>query len=191
MEQQQKRIGRPLKAPQSGKRVSLGLKVTAEIKQRLDDAARANGRTQSQEAEFRLERSFDREGLLPEVLTLAYGKPVADVLIDKRTQLAKLDARHFKRMLNSDSVTRRWAKLERGEWAAVKSRAKLREIFGELEEKEPQWRKVDVDTARSAVREYLERIRSSIFEESEEETASAPPQRSHGRIRVKEHRAKR
>jgi predicted transcriptional regulator len=39
--------------------VSLGLKVTPEIKQKLDEAARASGRTQSQEAELRLERTFE------------------------------------------------------------------------------------------------------------------------------------
>jgi predicted transcriptional regulator len=74
MNQNQKRMGRPLKAAQPGKRVSLGLKVTPEIKARLDEAARANGRTQSQEAEYRLERSFERQDLLPEILSLASGE---------------------------------------------------------------------------------------------------------------------
>jgi hypothetical protein len=59
-----KRIGRPMKAPVSGKRVSLGLKVTADIKRRLDAAARASGRTQSQEAEHRIELSYRYERAL-------------------------------------------------------------------------------------------------------------------------------
>jgi hypothetical protein len=62
-----KRIGRPTKAPQPGKKVSLGLKVTAEIKNRLDAAARASGRTQSQEAERRLEGSFEHESRLTHI----------------------------------------------------------------------------------------------------------------------------
>jgi hypothetical protein len=53
-----RRTGRPTKPPPPGKRASLGLKVTAEIKQKIEAAAQANGRTQSQEAESRLERSF-------------------------------------------------------------------------------------------------------------------------------------
>jgi predicted transcriptional regulator len=62
-----KRIGRPTKAPQPGKKVSLGLKVTADIKNRLDAAARASGRTQSQEAERRLEGSFEHENRLTQI----------------------------------------------------------------------------------------------------------------------------
>jgi len=56
-----KRMGRPTKAPKSGERVSLGLRVTADIKRKLDAAAVASGRSQSQEAELRLERSFERD----------------------------------------------------------------------------------------------------------------------------------
>jgi predicted transcriptional regulator len=56
------------------------LRVTPELKQRLDAAAEASGRSQSQEAEFRLERSFDRTDLLAEVLTLAYGEEAAALL---------------------------------------------------------------------------------------------------------------
>jgi hypothetical protein len=52
----------------------LGLKVTASLKARLEEAAAASGRTQSQEAEYRLERSFDRFDLLREVLVLSYGR---------------------------------------------------------------------------------------------------------------------
>ncbi len=59
-----RRMGRPLKEPEPGKRVSLGLKVTADIKRRIDGAAREKGRTQSQEAEFRLQQSFSEEDAL-------------------------------------------------------------------------------------------------------------------------------
>jgi hypothetical protein len=76
-----KRIGRPLKKATPGTRFSLGLKVTADIKTRLDAAAEASGRSQSQEADFRLERSFDRNSLLTEVLTLAYGPRLAGQLM--------------------------------------------------------------------------------------------------------------
>jgi hypothetical protein len=66
-----KRIGRPLKPVGKTKRVSLGLRVIADIKTRLDKAAVKNGRSQSQEAETRLEQSFrdDRlEALLQQIL---------------------------------------------------------------------------------------------------------------------------
>src|SRR5262245_19190577 len=75
------RVGRPPMTPQAGQRVSLGLKVTPEVKTRLDLAARHTGRTQSQEAELRLERSFEREDLLSEVLALHFGRQLAGILI--------------------------------------------------------------------------------------------------------------
>lgn len=77
----ERKRGRPTKAPQTEGRVSLGLRVSAEIKRRLDAAAEVSGRSQSQEAEFRLERSFERQGLLREVLELAFGD-FADALMD-------------------------------------------------------------------------------------------------------------
>src|SRR4051812_35854254 len=58
MTKEAKRVGRPMKAPARGKRVSLGLKVTAEVKRRIDTAARNSGRTQSQEAEALIERAL-------------------------------------------------------------------------------------------------------------------------------------
>lgn len=50
--------GRPSHPPKPGARNSLGLKVTAETKRKLLEAARQSGRTMSQEAEARIERSF-------------------------------------------------------------------------------------------------------------------------------------
>jgi hypothetical protein len=62
-----KRIGRPMKSPEPGKRASLGLKVTAEIKQRIDAAAKITGRSQSQEAELLIERALAYEKALGEL----------------------------------------------------------------------------------------------------------------------------
>jgi len=81
MNESAKRIGRPLKPAEAGKRVSLGLKVTPQFKERLDAAALETGRTQSQEAEMRLEQSFNREDLLGEAMCLAYGKELAGLLM--------------------------------------------------------------------------------------------------------------
>jgi hypothetical protein len=69
-----KRLGRPPKEPEPGQRVSLGLKVTAEIKQRLDEQARKTGRTQSQQAELMIERAFAEEQAFggPEMRSLVY-----------------------------------------------------------------------------------------------------------------------
>jgi hypothetical protein len=56
------KIGRPTRAPRRGeRRMSLGLSVTAGIKRRLDAAANKHGRSQSQEAERRIEQSFAQE----------------------------------------------------------------------------------------------------------------------------------
>ncbi len=58
MEKERRGRGRPRKAAIEGERNSLGLRVTADVKMKLEDAATDSGRSQSQEAEFRLEQSF-------------------------------------------------------------------------------------------------------------------------------------
>ena len=73
--------GRPRREPDPGERVKLGLRVTPDLKRQLDAAAEKSGRSQSQEAEFRLERSFDHQELLPEVLKLAFGNRTAGLIL--------------------------------------------------------------------------------------------------------------
>src|SRR5262245_29627182 len=55
------RRGRPLKAPTPGQRVGLSLRITPETKARLEKAANRSGRSLSQEAELRLELSFQSD----------------------------------------------------------------------------------------------------------------------------------
>jgi hypothetical protein len=68
-----KRVGRPMKSPQSEARVQLSFRVSAEVKRRLDEAANRNDRSQSQEAEIRLERTLLEEDQFggPELLNMA------------------------------------------------------------------------------------------------------------------------
>lgn len=81
MRETKSRGGRPGRKIEPGERAALGLRVTPELKTRLDRAAKESGRSQSQEAELRLERSFEREGLLAETLELRYGPQLAGVLL--------------------------------------------------------------------------------------------------------------
>ncbi|MBR1279035.1 hypothetical protein [Bradyrhizobium sp. AUGA SZCCT0283] len=69
MTKEAKRSGRPMKAPARGKRVSLGLKVTADVKRKIVSAARASGRTQSQEAEALIERALTYDSMLEAMRT--------------------------------------------------------------------------------------------------------------------------
>ena len=55
------RVGRPMRSPRPGERVTLGLRVPAALKRKLEKDALKNGRSLSQEAELRLEQSYDRE----------------------------------------------------------------------------------------------------------------------------------
>jgi hypothetical protein len=93
-----KRIGRPpMKPPARGKRVSLGLKVTAEVKRHLDSAHRMSGRTQSQEAEHLIEKA------------LAY-----DEMLDAmRTTVAEIDRGSVEAALRH----RNWRRDEKGRWS--------------------------------------------------------------------------
>src|SRR5262245_2356565 len=106
MEGASKRRGRPSRAPDPGERVKLGLRVTPTLKQHLDTAAQNGGRSQSQEAEFRLEQSFDRGDLLSDALTLAYSPELAGLLL---TIAAAIDhaARHASRAVPDDA--RHWS----------------------------------------------------------------------------------
>lgn len=61
-----KRMGRPTKPPVPGERVPLGLRVTAEIRTKLEEAAVKSGRSLSQEAEIRIEATFTRDLFLAE-----------------------------------------------------------------------------------------------------------------------------
>jgi DNA end-binding protein Ku len=74
--------GRPRqREKKAGERVHLGVLVTREMKKRLETVAQHTGRSQSQEAELRLERSFDRQDLLSEALTLGYGRKLAGIIM--------------------------------------------------------------------------------------------------------------
>ncbi|MCW5733473.1 MAG: TraY domain-containing protein [Enhydrobacter sp.] len=75
------RKGRPTKAAKPGTKASLGLKVTASLKARLEEAAATSGRTQSQEAEYRLEQSFNRTDLLLDAMRLGYGAQAAGLIL--------------------------------------------------------------------------------------------------------------
>ena len=70
MKDERESRGRKARLANPGERVSLGLKVTADVKNKLDGEAKLNGRTQSQEAEARLDRSFHHQDLLSEVMEL-------------------------------------------------------------------------------------------------------------------------
>jgi hypothetical protein len=93
------RRGRPTKTAKPGTRASLGLKVTPALKARIEEEAAKNGRTQSQEAEARLERSFDRADLLSDAMSLAYGPQTAGLLMV--IGRAMTDAGRFSSFLSS------------------------------------------------------------------------------------------
>ena len=80
MQSPKRKTGRPGREPEPGERVGLSLRVTPEMKRALDAAAESSGRSLSQEAEARLERSFQNEELLPQLLQIARGRQLAAVL---------------------------------------------------------------------------------------------------------------
>jgi hypothetical protein len=108
MSENRKRTGRPLKPAEMGKRVSLGLEVTSDIKQHLDAVAKLSGRTQSQEAEARLERSFHNEALLPQLLEIAYGREVAGLLLALGSVMRDAGEHAGVRSLNTFSGAAEW-----------------------------------------------------------------------------------
>lgn len=87
------RPGRKPRPAKQGQRVSLGLKVTPEIKNWLDAEAKRNGRTQSQEAEARLENSFRNERVFDEAIDLVFGPIDGDLLISVFGEIMKAASR--------------------------------------------------------------------------------------------------
>lgn len=68
------RRGRPFREPIPGERVPIAFRVTPTTKRALVQAANENGRSQSQEAEYRLQASFDEDRLLHRILAASGGK---------------------------------------------------------------------------------------------------------------------
>src|SRR5580700_1089780 len=80
MAETQKRRGVKPRVAVPGERRALGLMVTPEIKNKLDGVAKLNGRSQSQEAEARLEQTFRNENYLDQAMDLAFGPRLAVLL---------------------------------------------------------------------------------------------------------------
>jgi hypothetical protein len=59
----------------------MSLRVTPDMKERLERAAVNTGRSLSQEAELRLERTFRDDDLLSQLMGAAYGEKLAAVLM--------------------------------------------------------------------------------------------------------------
>jgi TraY domain len=86
-----KRAGRPTTTGKAGEKATLGIRASADLKQRLDEAAKLNGRSLSQEAELRLEQSFrQQQDLLLETLATAYGPRLAVMIISLARGLGEL-----------------------------------------------------------------------------------------------------
>lgn len=100
-----KRVGRPTKEPRTGQRNSLGLRVTADIKSRLDNAAKESGRSQSHEAELRLARSFSDEDSRDETLFKIFGGTEAYSLFHLAAAAAAVEQAHAKKPWASDPQT--------------------------------------------------------------------------------------
>ena len=90
MKSKRQHPGRPTAPAKPGERATVSLRLTAETKTKLEAAAKTQGRPFSHEAEKRLERSFETQDLLPDVLSLVFGPRLAGILI--ATGLAMRDS---------------------------------------------------------------------------------------------------
>jgi hypothetical protein len=64
-----------------GKRYPLNMRTTKEVRDKLEHAAAATGRSLAQEVELRLEKSFLIQDLMAQGLELSYGSKLAAVLL--------------------------------------------------------------------------------------------------------------
>lgn len=75
-----RRVGRPTSAPKKGEKATISIRVTPQLKARLDRASTASDRSLSQEAELRLEQTFRDQDALLSAMELAYGQSLAGLL---------------------------------------------------------------------------------------------------------------
>jgi hypothetical protein len=143
---ERKRRGRP----SLGERVGLGLRVTPELKQLIDDAAKRSGRSQSQEVEFRLERSFERQHLLPDALELSYGRRLAGILLLMGSAMASAVRFSGKEPTTDEE----WPFAAESGYAAVQVAIHVLGIAG-WADGEPDNVRQAIDNARRAVRWHL------------------------------------
>jgi hypothetical protein len=75
------RGGRPKKPVPAGTRTQIGIRVGADVKRLLDAAITESGRTQSQEAELRIDLTFRAQELLDQALEMTFGRQLAGLLL--------------------------------------------------------------------------------------------------------------
>src|SRR5579864_7432376 len=73
--------GRPTIPRNPGERTQLSLRVTTEIFEQLDAAAKAKGRPLSSESELRLEQSFRDQDVIEGAFAVTYGAPIAALML--------------------------------------------------------------------------------------------------------------
>jgi hypothetical protein len=73
MPEQKRRVGRPTKTAKGRQKKTLSIRVTTDLANRLDRAAKKYGRSLSQEAELRFEKSFDLQSHINEILLSEFG----------------------------------------------------------------------------------------------------------------------
>jgi hypothetical protein len=93
-----RRRGRPALPKGAGKRHALGLRVTAECRKALEEAAASSGRSISQEIEFRLERSLQQDAAFG-------GREMAGLFLMMSGAAALICARRGAKAWSSDSET--------------------------------------------------------------------------------------
>jgi hypothetical protein len=75
-----KQRGRPPKTPGEAKRASFNTRLRSGLKEALEESARGAGRSLSEEIEFRLEQSFEREHWLGDTRTVALLQVLANLV---------------------------------------------------------------------------------------------------------------
>src|SRR5215471_13276718 len=71
-----------------GKRYPLNMRTTRELRERIEAAAEASGRSLVQEVEYRLEQSFERQAILEEIRDIIRREIQVEALIERTREHA-------------------------------------------------------------------------------------------------------
>jgi hypothetical protein len=69
------------KGAEAGKRYPLNMRTTFEVRRELERAAAATGRSLAQEAEHRIQQTFQNQKVLQEALDLSFGPQISGLLM--------------------------------------------------------------------------------------------------------------
>jgi Arc-like DNA binding dprotein len=164
-----KRIGRPPKAKEDRKAVNFTFRSRGQMRERLQAAAIAAGRSISEEIEFRLERSFWQEEMERDTAKLQVSLPER---LRRRLEQA---AEHNKWSMNTEIFDRLDVSFQRKNQKEMEEKAARDAVQAQQEFQEEMIERAAKRAARDAVQAQQEETKKLLAAEPSKSKHESPP----------------